>query len=117
VAVLQQHRELAEERAGAAGLTLGPWAYVWSQDLGSSTPYRPDRVTGAFCYLRDRLGLGHLTFHGLRHFSATTLAGQGIGARTIAGASATPTPASRSAPTPTSWTPPIGRQRPPSEMS
>jgi hypothetical protein len=57
VAVLQQHRELAEERAGAAGLTLGPWAYVWSQDLGSSTPYRPDRVTGAFCYLRDRLVL------------------------------------------------------------
>jgi integrase len=85
VAVLQEHRELAEQRAGAAGVTLGPWAYVWSQDLGSSTPYRPDRVTGAFCYLRDRLGLGHLTFHGLRHFSATTLAGQGIGARTIAG--------------------------------
>ena len=34
VAVLQQHRELAEERAGAAGLTLGPWAYVWSAGFG-----------------------------------------------------------------------------------
>ncbi len=85
VVVLQQHRELAEQRASAAGLALGPWAYVWSQDLDASAPYRPDRVTGSFCFLRDRLGLCHLTFHGLRHFSATALAGQGVGIRTIAG--------------------------------
>lgn len=85
VAVLRQQRELADLRASCAGVTLGPWAYVWSQELDASTPYRPDRVTGAFCFLRDRLGLGHLTFHGLRHFSATTLASQGVGVRTIAG--------------------------------
>jgi integrase len=85
VDVLRYQRELEEVRASEAGVTLGPWAYVWSQELDASTPYRPDRVTGAFCFLRDGLGLGHLTFHGLRHFSATTLAGEGVGIRTIAG--------------------------------
>jgi integrase len=36
----------------------------------AALPYRPDRVTGAFRTLRDRLGIKGLTFHGLRHFSA-----------------------------------------------
>ncbi len=58
---------------------------MWSQDLDAATPYRPDRVTGAFRSLRDRLGLPHVTFHAVRHFAATTLAGQGVAVRTIAG--------------------------------
>jgi hypothetical protein len=85
VNVLREHRRLAEERAIAAGAILAPSAYVWSQDLDAMTPYRPDRVTGAFRSLRDRLQLPHVTFHALRHFAATTLAGEGVGIRTIAG--------------------------------
>lgn len=85
VDVLCEHRRRAEERSRAAGVALGPDAYVWSQDLDGATPYRPDRVTGAFRSLRDRSGLQHVTFHALRHFAATTLAGQGVGVRTIAG--------------------------------
>jgi integrase len=85
VRVLRQQREASEQRADAAGVTLTQSAYVWSQDLDSVTPYRPDRVTGAFRSLRDRLELPHITFHALRHFSATVLAGQGVGVRTIAG--------------------------------
>ncbi len=85
VRVLQAHRRRAEERADAAGVALSPDAYVWSQDLDASTPYRPDRVTGAFRWLRDKSEMPHVTFHALRHFAATTLAGQGIGVRTIAG--------------------------------
>jgi integrase len=85
VKVLRGQLRLAEERAAAAGLQLGPDAYVWSQELDSSVPYRPDRVTGAFRTLRDRLGMKRVTFHALRHFSATTLAAQGVGIRTIAG--------------------------------
>jgi Phage integrase family len=76
---------LRQERARVAGVDLAPAAYVWSQDLDAATPYRPDRVTGAFRSLRDRLGLPHVTFHALRHFAATTLAGQGVAVRTIAG--------------------------------
>jgi integrase len=85
VDVLRYQRRLAEERASAAGVTLGPNSYVWSQELDASVPYRPDRITGAFGTLRDRLGMKTLTFHALRHFSATTLAAEGIGIRTIAG--------------------------------
>jgi integrase len=85
VKVLRDQRRLAEERAVAADVLLGVDAYVWSQELDASAPYRPDRVTGAFRTLRDRLGMKQLTFHALRHFSATALAAQGVGIRTIAG--------------------------------
>jgi integrase len=85
VKVLRGQRRLAEERAAVAGIPLVANAYVWSQELDASVPYRPDRVTGAFRTLRDQLGMTRLTFHALRHFSATTLAGQGVGIRTIAG--------------------------------
>jgi Phage integrase family len=83
--VLRDHRRLVEERAALADVPLAPDAYVWSQELDASVPYRPDRVTGAFRTLRDRLGMKRLTFHVLRHFSATTLAAEGVGIRTIAG--------------------------------
>lgn len=83
--ILRLHRERVEERATLAGATLGPDSYVWSQAIDASIAYRPDRVTGAFRTLRDRLDLPHVTFHGLRHFTATTLASQGVPVRTIAG--------------------------------
>jgi len=83
--VLRAHRRGVEERAALAGVTLRTDAYVWSQDLDAATPYRPDRVTGAFRALRDRLDLPHVTFHSLRHFTATTLAASGVSIRTIAG--------------------------------
>ena len=85
VGVLQSHRSRVIERATKADTELAPSAYVWSQELDASIPYRPDRVTGAFRTLRDRLGLQHVTFHSLRHFTATTLAAGGVGIRTIAG--------------------------------
>jgi integrase len=85
IAVLRAHRDRVNERAAMAGVSLSPDAYVWSQDLDAATPYRPDRVTGAFRTLRDRLELPHVTFHSLRHFTATTLAAEGVGIRTIAG--------------------------------
>ena len=85
VAVLRAHRARMVERATAAGVYLGPTAYVWSQDLAGEKPWRPDRVTGAFKVLTGRLGLQRITFHTLRHFSATALAGQGVAIRTIAG--------------------------------
>ncbi|HTT91537.1 MAG TPA: tyrosine-type recombinase/integrase [Acidimicrobiales bacterium] len=85
VKVLRAHRELVDQRAAKADIGLLPTAYVWSQDLDGATPYRPDRVTGAFRALRDRLELSHVTFHSLRHFTATTLAAGGVGIRTIAG--------------------------------
>jgi hypothetical protein len=69
----------------AADVVLSAEAYVWSQTLDASEPYRPDRVTGIFRNLTDRLDMPHITFHTLRHFAATTLAGTGVSVRTIAG--------------------------------
>ena len=85
VSVLREQRNRVDAQAEAAGVALAPAAYVWSQDLDAATPYRPDRVTGNFRTLRDQLGLRHVTFHSLRHFTATTLAASGVGIRTIAG--------------------------------
>jgi integrase len=85
VSVLREHFDRIEAQAAAAGVSLVPAAYVWSQDLDAATPYRPDRVTGNLRTLREQLGLQHITFHSLRHFTATTLAGSGVGIRTIAG--------------------------------
>jgi len=84
VEVLLAQRERAQARANAAATTLSPSSYVWSQAVDSCEPYRPDRVSGSLS-LRDRLGLKHITFHGLRHFSASTLSAQGVNVRTIAG--------------------------------
>jgi hypothetical protein len=71
VEVLLAQRECAQARADAAGTTLSPSSYVWSQVVDGCEPYRPDRVSGSFRSLRDRLGLRHITFQGLRYFSAT----------------------------------------------
>jgi integrase len=85
VEVLRRHRALVEARAIAAETALFGDAYVWSQMLDASDPYRPDRVTGIFRNLTERLGATHVTFHTLRHFAATALAGTGVSVRTIAG--------------------------------
>lgn len=85
IEVLRRHQARASERALLAGAAFTPTAYIWSQELDSSVPFRPDRVTHAFKALRGRLGLQHLTLHSLRHFAATTMAGSGVGVRTIAG--------------------------------
>lgn len=83
--ILRRHLALCTERGEAAGGTIDSNAYVWSQELDGSVPYRPDRVTAAFCSVRRRAGLPLLTLQGLRHFAATALAGRGVGVRTIAG--------------------------------
>lgn len=85
ITVLQRHRQLVERRAHASEVVVTDDAYVWSQHLDASTPYRPNRVTGTFQNLTERLGLTHVTFHTLRHFAATSLAGTGVSVRTIAG--------------------------------
>jgi integrase len=85
VEVLRVQRAAADERAEAAGRVIGKSGFIWSQEVDASLPYRPIRVSGTFRTVRDKLGLSTVTFHGLRHFSATALAGKGVGIRTIAG--------------------------------
>jgi integrase len=85
VEILRVQLDAAERRAKQAGVTIGSTGFIWSQAVDASQPYRPIRVSGTFRTVRDKLGLSSVTFHGLRHFSATALAGRGVGIRTIAG--------------------------------
>jgi integrase len=85
VEVLRGHRAAIDARAEAAGVRISSNGFIWSQSVDASQPYRPIRVSGTFRSVRDKLGLTNVTFHGLRHFSATALAAQGVGIRTIAG--------------------------------
>jgi len=85
VEVLHRHRASVKSRAAVGATALSDDAYIWSQVLDASVPYRPDRVTASFRNLTERLDLAHVTFHTLRHFAATTLAGTGVAVRTIAG--------------------------------
>jgi len=64
------------------GGPLGP--FVFSNDLGH-TAVRPDVMTHRFGALRDRLGLGHVRLHDLRHFVATQLLAADVDPRTVSG--------------------------------
>jgi integrase len=85
IAVMNDHRVTMEKRAGDADLRLVPGAYVWSDDLDGSRPWRPDRVTQAFRKLCARQGVTGVRLHDLRHFAATQLMAEGTDAVTVAG--------------------------------
>ncbi len=82
---LRVHAGLAEARARASGVTLDPRAFVFSHDVDSSTPWRPDSTTRAFNRLRERAGLKDIRLHDLRHYVATRLLSAGVDVRTVAG--------------------------------
>jgi integrase len=85
VATFRAQLDRMTARATLCGVSIGPDAYVWSQEPTCAIPYRPNRVTDGFRAVRSRLGFADLDFHHLRHFAATTLAGAGVDVRTIAG--------------------------------
>lgn len=82
---LAAHRRWQDRTAAVADIPLAPDPYVCSQDPAGSVPYRPDRVTGTFCRLRDRLELPHIHLHSARHLMATHSLTSGVDQRTVAG--------------------------------
>jgi len=85
IAVLCIHHNRAEERAAACGTNLRHDAYVFSRAADSSRAWSPNDVTAEFAALRNRLGLGSVRLHDLRHFAATRLLAAGIPVRTVSG--------------------------------
>lgn len=84
--LLLLHRQAVLARAAIGEHEVGPDAFVFSERLDCSQPYRPDRVTGFFTRLRTDLNLPHVHLHSCRHFMATQLASRGdVSARTLAG--------------------------------
>ena len=72
------------EIAQAVGVELAPDSYILSRWPDCSRPLNPDTLSAQVQQARDGLGLRHLHFHSLRHYSATELLGQGVSARDAA---------------------------------
>jgi integrase len=75
--MLRAQVEHMRERAETAGAELVPDAYIFSDAVDASEPWRPGSITLYFSRLRRRLGLEHLDFHYLRKFMETY--GQNLG--------------------------------------
>jgi hypothetical protein len=54
LAVLMEQRTRADARCESVGRPLAEEAFVWSQEIDHSQPWRPDRVSGAFTALRNK---------------------------------------------------------------
>ena len=63
---------LERERVAAVKPLADP--YVFSNEADAGVPWDPDRISGQFRRLRDRVGLGDVRLHDLRHFMASMLA-------------------------------------------
>lgn len=75
--MLRAQVDFMRDRAAAAGVELLPDAYVYSDAIDGSEPWRPGSITLFFGRLRSRVGLDHLDFHYLRKFMETY--GQNLG--------------------------------------
>ena len=83
-ALLAAHRSRCEERAAACGAALLASGFVLSHDVDGARPWRPDSASRSFTRIRDRLGLGTVRLHDLRHYVATRLISNGVDPKTVA---------------------------------
>ncbi len=86
VSLLKLHHAHVADRATVGDVSIGAESFVFSDQVESTTPLRPDNVSSFFRRVRDDLELPHVHLHSLRHFVATQLAARGdVSARTLAG--------------------------------
>ena len=71
VSILRAQLDALEARARLVRVELVDDAFVFSDALDGSVPWKPDRFTQYFNRLRDRAGLGHVNLHRLRKFMET----------------------------------------------
>jgi len=82
---LKAQQKRVAERASAVGEKLDDHGFVFSEDVVGLQPWRPDGVTASFVRLRNKVGLGSVRLHDLRHFAATQLLAAGVPVRTVSG--------------------------------
>lgn len=71
LAFLRAQLSEAEERAVVVGTELVGDPYLLSCSVRGDEPWDPDTITQYFARVRDRLGLAHIEFKGLRRFMDT----------------------------------------------
>jgi len=79
--LLRQHKLACAEKALACGVRLSGAGFVFPASIAEpeTTPYDPDKITGAFARLLERLKIKErgLSFHSLRHYAATWMLKRG----------------------------------------
>jgi integrase len=71
LSMLRAQVDMLEQRAALAKVQLAPDAYVFSDDIAGTVPWKPDAVSQYFGRLRERTGLAHIDFHSVRKFMET----------------------------------------------
>lgn len=69
--MLRAQVDFMRDRAALADVQLVEDAYVFSDAIDGSEPWRPGSITLFFARLRERVGLEHLDFHYMRKFMET----------------------------------------------
>jgi integrase len=69
--MLQIQVTAVQDRAMQAGVDLVENPFVFTDSVDGSAPWKPDTISQYFGRLRQRVDLGHLTFHDLRKFMET----------------------------------------------
>ena len=83
--LLNQHRELWEQRCSSLGSVLNPDGFVFSPAPDGSTPFAPRAISQRYRRMAIKLKLRSTRIHSLRHYSATELVAAGVDLRTVAG--------------------------------
>jgi integrase len=83
--LLNQHRELWEQRCSDLGCALNPDAFVFSPAPDGSAPCAPRAISQRYRRMVIKLKLRSTRLHSLRHYSATELVAAGVDLRTVAG--------------------------------
>jgi integrase len=80
--VLEVHKATMEERAGTLESVLVPDAFVFTEALDGSVPWRPDSTSRQFREHRGSVGLD-VTLYSIRHQAATAMIDAGVDAKTV----------------------------------
>jgi integrase len=85
LAVLDELRSRALRWASDAGVAVDADGYILTLDPSGVKPMRPDTFSQGFARICRSVGVTGVSFHTLRHFSASMLIASGRDVRTIAG--------------------------------
>lgn len=83
--LLRQRHEEQAEMSCKTRVDLRTDAFIFTDSVAGSVPWKPDRVTLAFGRLCKAHGIQGVRLHDLRHFAATHMLTSGVDVRTVSG--------------------------------
>jgi len=83
VALIRRWRAMAQQRAMAIGVILGPDSYIVSDELDCTRPWTPDAASKRYQRLVKRSGVMAPTLHGIRHAVGSWLIAAGVDPKTV----------------------------------